>query len=798
LSLLKIRGLKQGVLMRFLTTAAIVLAVSLMPAGVSGADSQAVIPAPINSAEAVFEPFWDSDISGISQWAVIAAPGCGFSMRRDWCSSAGFSWSRKPDSGFVARISRVYKSPVECAGYDRLIVCAACPPGSVLKVSCVTDKGHFEKSFPPSDGMPAECEIEINGASLISGLSLELTPGGDGWGEGYINWIGLADTRRLEAYLDDWTKLQRAAGSGKYIRDEKFEPSFTACYNLWFSPSELLEMRGKYEALLRRGTDPLEIKPSDMPEPYVREYLGLSNRRFRRDRDQGQMPLFVKKTAFAGLMKKDKTLLRYSARVAVASAMCRYWDTGFMCHFPAGAFEQRSFSQTAALVALVFAVDCAGEMLTDAGRDLILRKIAEHGLGNVNFVVWKHDYIKRCNQLSAFSAGRIAGYLLLEKCGWKGVAPYTDLAMNELSDSVDQLILPDGGFLEGSPYLMYTMSTALPSMRMFASARGKNLMDVIPASLKRSAASAEVFASTAGVDSLLIPVGDSQLDRGYAGQDTLALLASAMPESQWTSMFRKSWAGNPRVMDYTVWPLERDIPASGPPPRPFTNLPDTGVMSSVRALDGAPVKLLVVGGKAEARHNHEDKGSFILEFAGDVFAMDPGGCNYSLSGASVMRHCQSHNMLVPVSGLERPAPLNPLRADVKPSGSGDGSMFSAEMDISPSWKDWFAVWKRKWRSSSPDTLFIKDEYRLKKGSGVEFLWLTSLPVTVSGRKAVIIGGDGKCVVEAPADCGVRLETLTLPTGAKINRLVISKDGPAGDIEIKVKLERRGALPPEKA
>ena len=48
--------------------------------------------------------------------------------------------------------------------------------------------------------------------------------------------------------------------------------------------------------------------------------------------------------------------------------------------------------------------------------------------------------------------------------------------------------------------------------------------------------------------------------------------------------------------------------------------------------------------KAGAGHNHEDKGSFVLEFAGETFAMDPGTCDYSNPLAEILSHCERHNM----------------------------------------------------------------------------------------------------------------------------------------------------------
>jgi len=43
---------------------------------------------PINVAEAVVEPFWDPELSGLAEWTVEAAPGIGAELRQDWCWAA--------------------------------------------------------------------------------------------------------------------------------------------------------------------------------------------------------------------------------------------------------------------------------------------------------------------------------------------------------------------------------------------------------------------------------------------------------------------------------------------------------------------------------------------------------------------------------------------------------------------------------------------------------------------------------------------------------------------------------------
>ncbi len=77
-------------------------------------------------------------------------------------------------------------------------------------------------------------------------------------------------------------------------------------------------------------------------------------------------------------------------------------------------------------------------------------------------------------------------------------------------------------------------------------------------------------------------------------------------------------------------------------------------MASVRRLGDDEVKLFIMGNKAGAGDAHEDKGSFVLEYAGDTFAMDPGTCDYAHPLSLTLKTCQRHNMLLPTGLAERP------------------------------------------------------------------------------------------------------------------------------------------------
>ena len=91
-------------------------------------------PTPINMAEAIFEPFWDPQLSGLAQWTVEPGEAHGLKVRQNWCWVT-FEWARKPAAGPALRMWR--KFDLDCSGYDHLLISVMAPEGSILRVTAL-------------------------------------------------------------------------------------------------------------------------------------------------------------------------------------------------------------------------------------------------------------------------------------------------------------------------------------------------------------------------------------------------------------------------------------------------------------------------------------------------------------------------------------------------------------------------------------------------------------------------------------------------------------------------------------
>jgi hypothetical protein len=480
-------------------------------------------------------------------------------------------------------------------------------------------------------------------------------------------------------------------------------------------------------------------------------------------------------------------------------------------------WEHRAFVPSLVMYDCSLILDLCGEWFTDYGRQLILRRLAEEGQGTNNYNSWWYEYIYWCNQTAWFMPGRMYAYLVLEKTlpvRWdpypkpeqSRVVPYTDLALADLQENLSRILLPDGGYTEGPAYFTFTARQALLTYYYYARARKAEVRKFVPKALYATALMAETLVSTAD-DAPMILICDAQ----YVPQEGVAFLAWLMPDSHWVTIFRKSVAHTGQPMTLLAQNLSKEIPVSGPLLRPLVEMPAIGQMASHRKLGNEWVKIFLMGNQSGASHTHEDKGSFVLEFAGDSFAKDFGICDYSNPLADMMKHAQRHNMLVPLAPHgARPRPKNPIFADITPDGRGDANAFHASMDVTAGWEGWYRRWTRTWDSPTPSELTITDDWEVEHGDGVVFHWTTPLPISLdaSKRRAVIEGRRGRAIVTWGAGIEATVESLPLeePVWKDVlrerkeaylvttllpemqPRLSLVQRGPRGKLVVRVRLE----------
>ena len=732
-------------------------------------------PVLINPGEAVLVNFMDSRLYRAELWNIHDGSAHGLVMQTIYqdLTGASFLWSKPAVNAPCLCMERDFNVSVE--GYDKIMVGARLPNKARLVVSVQTDRGLLEQTFEKMPDYRREYELPLQGAGKLTHIKLSVLSEETGSQGAGILWLILQNEQKLADYYRSLIPYGKKWEG--HIKGEDYQPQFIPTYGIVFGKDHMENLRKRYGANANSSAiKMLQIDPEDL----LIESVGR-DARFTRDRHLDKIFLTPSSLAIAGILTKNKEMLRMAARYAMTLAVTPHWDEGFMAHFPGSPWTHAAFRESNVVHELALTLDLAGEMFTDEGREFILKRLTIEGLGHTNFITWRHEYIHHMNQMAAFSHGRILGYAVLEKT-MPRVKPYLDLAYQDLVNNLQIAIEPDGSSLEGPNYLAYTISEAGLALHYYAMARGKSLIEVTPSHLLRTADFAEAFYSTA-IENIVIPVCDAHPHFGVGVCNFLTAISNN--NSRWIDIKRKELDGRVYEPDLLSLVIPQNEMNESPAMKTFVFLPEMGIMTSTRRLGNEWLKILIQGNKANAGHTHEDKGSFVIEFAGETFAGDYGVSNYADAMTFISKQCQWHNMLIPLSDDERPAPDNPVTVDVKPVGEGDALRFKVSIDVTQPWMMFFNRNIRTWDSPSPEQLVITDDYDLKRKSGVEFNWQTMLPVVRKGNKIVIEGNRGIAEIHIPSGTTCRIEHHLCWTGKIVNRIIFSKKGQTGKMETKV-------------
>ena len=302
---------------------------------------------PFNVAEAVFEPFWDPQLSRLSDWQVDDGSRHGLEVRQFWCW-VEFSWTRAPRSGPALSMQR--SLDLDCGGYDRLLFSLVAPQGAEVAIAVETDAGerHCRERAP---SLKREYAVDLDGAAHIRALRLEITALPDaGAGAGWFNWVGLQNRELLGRHLA--AHRDRAGAMDHLLQPASVRPRLQPSLEVVITADELAAARRFHAAMIARGerspfaetaARALATDPADLVNDVI---LTAPDTRYGREREHGVGCIGQAAAALqAAVVLEDAELLRRGAQFALAAALTPVWDWGFISRFPGSAFESRAFLQ---------------------------------------------------------------------------------------------------------------------------------------------------------------------------------------------------------------------------------------------------------------------------------------------------------------------------------------------------------------------------------------------------------------------------------------------------------------------
>ena len=144
---------------------------------------------PINSAEAVFAPFFDERLGELAQWTADTPGALGLKITQSWAFVI-VNWERPAPDGLVLRLHRRFEA-LDCSAYDRLIVAINLPEDSVIRLVAETDAGPRERTGTPCGAVRHEEWLELAGAKHLVALTVEVRNPHPSASSGWLLWFGM-------------------------------------------------------------------------------------------------------------------------------------------------------------------------------------------------------------------------------------------------------------------------------------------------------------------------------------------------------------------------------------------------------------------------------------------------------------------------------------------------------------------------------------------------------------------------------------------------------------------------------
>ncbi len=741
---------------------------------------------PVNDHEAILEPFWNGDQNADGSRLDLLAP-----YRLAWLNGATgkvrppacFTLATPATSGPALTLER--DCDLQLDGYDCLVLAAALPANVRCTLLARLD-GAWQTVLDAAPGTDRHDEYEgcFTGRHL-TGLRLEFC---------------LTDSTSAVVTLDWLLAADRADGARLLAHRPLFDPAWPGLLEpqpgpadpqlgLFFAAADLPALRAKvrsphlaphYQALLARAEQLLAIRPEELVGPYA---PGGDPARGLRRRDAGRPWLaagVADLLAFAGLLENQPRYSRHAARMALALAHCGQWLHSFVGALPGTTVHPRCFSESYILRAVALVLDWAGHCLTPAGRELLRDAMILKGLARVESDFRRWEYIRGMNQGLLFTPGRIHAYLALEKTYPRYRANLRE-AVRDLNAMLNHYLQADGGTLEGMGY-WHSVGEIFPTLYALARRAGNPFAQSLPPRVRRTADYALAMLSTAGDGTTFLPINAAGHNQARPSLTTAAVLAQATDSDTWRHLYARLLADASAQPDWfhllaapTHLPRQHlpamefvDSATSSPPPptQPppaFYHFPATGHAGLHRPLpplppsplgrgaggeganDGPPavIRLHLFSGPSRGGHSHQDKGSFILEAAGETLAADRGTTNYNNPAHLLMGQAAWHNLTVPEDDCG-----NAL--EQQPKTTPGGRLVMAEFkdgildllcDNRHAWEPGlFTRNRRRIWSPAPDLFVIDDDLQLRTPHAVSFRLNSAFPIDQDATGGWIVTG----------------------------------------------------------
>ena len=677
---------------------------------------------PINEAETIFEPFYDSGESypdyekytPLQEYTVTYAEGTIAAVEPSWAAVYVKIEFQKTD-GYAVKMARA--CALEIRGYDILRIFAMIDRRVKFRIQCVIDGETVTAWEGYGLGDSGEYDGKIGGNRLTH-LSLEFCDAENSSSASDLNWIGLANSEK-QAAMEAKPSPYDGSWEGCFVEDPEIKPMI----GVYFDEEELKALRQRlnrepFATITNQLREKAKKAMTVEPEPYITDYLPRHDRRWVRNRDMVR-PVFqedMHTLALIGLLDQDLEMLRMACRKLLSVAVTPRWTESIMGCLPGATWHHRSFTEGDICSLCALTLDWAGSLLTWHGKNIVYDALMQKGLPRLEADFHTMEYIRWMNQGIIFNGGRVLALLALADRYPRYEARLQDAARDE-REMIDNYVYEDGGTIEGASYWNNTFSRAISTVYLLARHEHKTLEEYAWDKLKKTGRFALGMLSDWQDGSYCIPFNDAHTGQYnpviYSG---FARINSDDP--RWQKLYSRVMA-DPKTLEAItlealllsddLQPAEGEIHSDG-----FASFDTIGHTSLRRTTeDVGRIHCFVSGGPTIFAHSHGDRGQFLLEVDHTPMLIDRGICNYSYPQVTVLGNSRYHNVFYPEA--EEGQPIFEQLAD---QGEGSRVLFSTYeggtfrycTDTLGSWAPGiFTAMTRRIKSEDPHLYLIYDD-----------------------------------------------------------------------------------------
>lgn len=686
----------------------------------------------VSPAEAIVDPFYESQFSCLDRYEFRGfIPGrCTWSQAWHYLN---LRFDVREGDGLLGSLARTCR--IDASAFDafrlRLSLSTNVSVAAYLTVDgieqCVVDE--------PGRGEFRECGGTFRGRTLEA-IRLEFRALAPGRAVGMVEWTMLVNTEGLRQ-LGAARQTYDHAWPG-YLRDDVVPAEMRPTIGLWFGAEDL-------ESLRRKAASPLYAKVMANLRGTAAKFLAIEPERsiaevarylypFTRDRIwyvDGMPEYYVGAAAcgIVGLVDRDPAALRMSARIALSQAFCGSWDA-WLDTVPETVWEDRGFPNFIIGVGCALALDWAGCFLTDRGREVIVKALADKALPRVQQSLMKHDYLWYSNQGAWDLYGLVVCSAAISS-RWPHGDLYLDRSMQILNGIVDRYIADDGGAFEGMEYQLHTMAFAMLAAVAYGRRRGRPFAEVASPKLANAVDYLLSTASEGRHPGSGLPLSDggrvgapmaahslSLLHRLTGVRALEPLLAKVLPRVEPDTSMR---VDNPAALIFGPETLAEGHVVT---PR-FRILGDSGLLTSSRPTAHGTVRVVLTGcGQMDAGHSHHDRGSMIVEAFGVSVLNETGMIDYQIPEHVLLGEPRYHCIACPGPMDELPRQSLPVPTKIVPVGTGDDVRLEAEIDVAAAWGPVVRSARRRIESPRPEELIVVDVFELPAEVPVTVIFTT--------------------------------------------------------------------------